>query len=239
MDTAFVPPTYLANHVGHTPELTENCSEENRICTRSVLNALQRLCVPPSVCLSVTDDSYAAHHGVSALNAQTRRMDDVLRTNRRVLELVSRVLQCSCAIIPSVQLILVVVCDRVFTWYRAMLRDDEDRMMFEQAPTTSSPNIEYDHGELVLAMPITMGNFSVDTSMQVHIRNQLVIDEMRGAENVIHQFAARVQEAQCQSSPAHRQQIYEIINSLLRDQLQAQTNIIYELAIHEDIVAVE
>jgi hypothetical protein len=81
-----------------------------------------------------------------------------------------------------------------------MLRDDGS-MMHEQMPFSSSSNIEYDRCELVLAMPVTVGDFTVDTSMQMRIRDQLVIEEMRSVEIVIHQFAARLQEAQC-SSPA-------------------------------------
>lgn len=228
MDTAFVSTTNLVDHqVRCTPELTGTCSDDDRICTRSILNALQTLCVPPSVCLSVDDDGYSAHPGSSALNAQTRRIDDALRTNRRVLELVTRILQCSCSVMPSVQLLLVIACDRIVAWYRAMLRDDGS-MMHEQMPFSSPSNIEYDRCELVLAMPVTVGDFTVDTSMQMRIRDQLVIEEMRSVEIVIHQFAARLQEAQCQNSLAHRQQIHEILNSMLRDQLQSQANMIQE-----------
>jgi hypothetical protein len=109
-----------------------------------------------------------------------------------------------------------------------MLRDDENRVIHEQVPFVSSSKIKHDQRELVLAIPITMGDFAVETAMQVHIRNQLVIDEMRRVEYVVHQSAARVQEAQCQSSSAHRHQIYEVLNSMLRDQLHAQANMIQE-----------
>ena len=54
--------------------------------------------------------------------------------------------------------------------------------------------------------------------------------EMREVENVILQFAARMQEAKCQSSPVHNRQIYEILNSMLREHIQAQANTIYEQA---------
>lgn len=228
MDTAFASTTNLVDHqVRSTPELTGTCSDDDRICTRSLLNALQTLCVPPSVCLSVNDDGYSAQSGTSALNAQTRRIDDALRTNCRVLELVSQILQCPCSAIPSVQLLLVIACDRIVAWYRAMLRDDGS-MKYEQMRFSSTSNIEYDACELVLAMPVTVGDFTVDTSMQMRIRDQLVIEEMRSFEIVIHQFTARLQEQQRQSSLAHRQQIHEILNSMLRDQLQAQANIIQE-----------
>lgn len=196
MDTAFASTTNFVEHqVRSTPELTGTCSDDDRICTRSLLNALQTLCVPPSVGLSVNDDGYSAQSGTSAVNAQTRRIDDALRTNRRVLELVSQILQCPCSAIPSVQLLLVIACDRIVAWYRAMLRDDGS-MMYEQMPFSSTSNIEYDACELVLAMPVTVGDFTVDTSMQMRIRDQLVIEEMRSFEIVIHQFAARLQEQQ-------------------------------------------
>jgi hypothetical protein len=126
-----------------------------------------------------------------------------------------------------VQLLLVIICGRIVAWYRAMLRDDGS-MMYQQVSFSDLSNIEYDRCELVLAMPVTVGDFTVDTSMQMRIRDQLVIEELRNVEIMIHQFAARLQEAQCQSSLAHRQQIHEILGSMLRDQLQAQANIIHE-----------
>jgi hypothetical protein len=117
------------------------------------------------------------------------------------------------------------ICDRVVAWYRAILRDDERRTIHEHVPFSTSSSDDYRQCELVLAMPITLGEFTVDTALQTQIRNQLV---MRRVENALHQFAARVQEAQCQGSPAHRQQIYEILNCMLRHQLQAQANFMHE-----------
>lgn len=121
MDTASVSTTNLADRqVASIHERNGTCSDENRICTRSILNTLQRLCVPPSIYLSTTKDGYSAHHSPDILQAQARRMDDALRIYRGALELMSQVLQCSCSLVPSVQLLLVMIYDRVVAWYRAI-----------------------------------------------------------------------------------------------------------------------
>ncbi|KAJ5573554.1 uncharacterized protein N7459_007981 [Penicillium hispanicum] len=207
------------------------CSESNRTCTPSILHALQNLCIPPSVCLSVGDDSFPSPHepAPNTQSGHSRKMDDALTTNRKVIELVSHVLCCPCSGTPSVQLLLVVLCDRVVAWYRAMANSGNDEP-FTAAPgpfsvPTSSAADDDEQGERILAQPVTIGEFAMDPAMQMRIQDQLVIGELRRVECMIQQFAARVQETRTQSSSGQGQKIYEMLGGLLRDQLQTQVNI--------------
>lgn len=205
------------------PQLQTPCSEADKPCTRSILNALQLLCVPPSACLSFSDDSLSLPSGCSTYRP-SRKMDDVLTTNRSVVDLVERVLRCSCSTTPSVQLLIVTVCDRLVAWYQAMLCDGKQQHSQEQN-SLSLQTAEEELSEHVLVQPITMGDFAVDLEMQLHIREQLVIGELRRVEEITRLFAARVQKAKNQSSPGQGQKIYETLSLLLRHQLQVQAMI--------------
>lgn len=231
-------------------ERTGPCSENNKVCTQGILRALQTLCVPPSACLSVSNDTFSSANytgngsfaqsnarfmqslqaeGPSPFASQSRKIDDVLTNNRSVIELVSKVLLCSCSGTPSVQLLLVTICDRLAAWYRAMLRGNSSETV-TRGPSPACPGSEDDQNEHIVAQPITMGGFAVDPAMALRIRNQLVVEEVRRVETVIRQFAARVQETRGQSSCVQAQKIFDILNGLLREQLQAQASMTQQQA---------
>ncbi|CAI7654964.1 unnamed protein product [Penicillium glandicola] len=200
------------------------CTEQNKTCTRSILQALQTLCIPPLACLSISDDSFpgTCNPGFN-LNGPSRKMDDALTTNRTVIELVSTVLQCPCSAIPSVQLLLVTICDRLVAWYRAMMHSEEPADI--QGPGLFYVQANDEHRERILPQPITMGEFAVDPAMQMRMREQLVVGELGKVEGLIRQFATRVREIRAHSPSTQGHKIFEILNCLLRDQLQAQASI--------------
>lgn len=198
------------------PRLQTTCSETEESCTKSILHALQVLCVPPSACLSLSDDSISVP-SVGGSYRPTRKMDDVLTTNRGVLDLVERVLGCSCSTTPSMQLLIVAVCDRLIAWYQAMLRRESGEPSY--ALQTGGQD---EHSEHVLPQLITMGDFAVDPKMQLQIREQLVTGELRRVEKVTRLFAAKVQQVKNQNASTQSQKIYETLASLLRQQLQTQ-----------------
>lgn len=221
------------------------CSENNKVCTQAVLRALQTLCVPPSACLSVSNDNppsvnYTGNgnfnqsnarflqslqaQGQSPLASQSRKIDDVLTTNRSVIELVSKVLLCPCSATPSVQLLLVTICDRLAAWYRAMLRGNGSDTV-TRGPSPACAASDDDQNEHIVAQPITMGGFAVDPAMSLRIRNQLVVEEVRRVETVIRQFTVRVQETRGQNPCVQTQKISDILNGLLGEQLQAQASL--------------
>jgi Aflatoxin regulatory protein len=201
------------------PRLQETCAETEESCTKSILHALQLLCVPPSACLSVSDDSLSAPSSGGSYRP-SRRMDDVLTTNRGVIGLVERVLRCSCSTTPSVQLLIVTVCDRLIAWYQAMLRQES-----QQPPYTHETGGQDEQGEHVLPQPITMGDFSVDPAMQLQIREQLVMGELRRVEEITQLFAARLRQVKSQNSSTQSQKIYDSLSLLLRHQLQVQARV--------------
>ncbi|KAJ5182620.1 hypothetical protein N7492_000236 [Penicillium capsulatum] len=243
MTPGMIPGTGLNDASQGALEGIAACSENNKVCTQAILRALQTLCVPPSACLSVSSDSPSANYpgngsyassnarfapsvlaqGQFPFAAQSRKIDDVLTTNRGVIELVSKVLLCSCSATPSIQLLLVTICDRLVAWYRAMLRANHCENM-KRGPGPACAGPDDDPSEQIVPQPITMGDFAVDPAMSLRIRDQLVVEEVRRVETVIRQFAARVQETRGQNPCVQAQKIYDILNRLLGEQLQAQAS---------------
>ena len=91
-----------------------------------------------------------------------------------------------------------------------------------------SPHTTYDEegqSERVLAQPVTIGEFAIDPALQMRIQDQLVLAELHRVEATIQQFAARVQETKNRTPSAQGQKVYDILNGLLRDQLQTQLSI--------------
>lgn len=152
-------------------------------------------------------------------------MDDVLTTNRGVIDLVERVLRCSCSTTPSVQLLIITVCDRLIAWYQAMLREEN-----QQPPYTHETGTQDEQSEHVLPQPITMGDFSVDPAMQLQIREQLVMGELHRVKEAIQLFAARLQQVKNQNTSAQSRKIHDSLSLLLRHHLHAQSRVNSERA---------
>jgi hypothetical protein len=219
----------------HSPDMTsshlrEACSETDKNCTNSVLHALQILCVPPTACLSVSDNGLSPQVFGSTYS-QIRKMDEVLKTNRSSIELVSRVLRCQCSKHSSLQLLLVIVCDRLVAWYQAMMSHPSGHATHLQDPLTELTRPGDEQRERILTQPITIGDFPVDPAMQLCIRNQLVLRELQSVQEMIREFAARVQETKSQNSSIQGQRISDILTRLLRDQLQVQSSIRHGYAV--------
>ncbi|KAJ5089207.1 hypothetical protein N7532_007891 [Penicillium argentinense] len=201
------------------PKQNFTCTKKDKTCTSSILQALQALCIPPTACLSITDDLFTATCKPSPNpnpgQGPFRKMDEALMTNRSIINLASTVLQCPCSATPSVQLLLVTICDRLVAWYRAMMRSEDN---FAPVGFMSVQ----DDDERIVPLPIMIGGFAVDPVIQMRMREQLVCGELGRVEELIRRFAERVQETRESLDVGQGEKIFEILNSLLRDQLRAK-----------------
>lgn len=202
--------------------LDQTCSEASRRCTSSVLNALHTLCIPPTICLSVGEDAFSSQM-TGAARCQIRKMDEALKVNRGVIDLVSRVLRCPCSEQSSLQLLLVIVCDRLVAWYHAMNSCPSSfaKHLSDHVPTSARSG--NDQREQILTQPIKIGEYSADPAMQLHLRDQLVLKELQSVQELLRDFGARVQETKNRDASVQIQKISDILSWLLRNQLQTQT----------------
>lgn len=166
-------------------------SEQMPTCMISALDILQALHVPPTVCLYESD-------GNSMPNCrQPRRIDLVLSSNRDTILLVSRMLKCACSMSSQLQLLLTIVCGKLITWYRATLRND---LNSGGNPSTvrsiaNGRTEDEEHTERVLCQPITVGDYSLDLTLESKIRAQIVSSELQQVESLVENLVRRFQDA--------------------------------------------
>jgi Aflatoxin regulatory protein len=189
----------------------EPCSHHTRTCMVSALKILQALHLPPSVCLSAgaeTSDSGCL---------PPRMTDSVLSINGEAVRLVSDMLECNCSLSSQVQLVLIIICGKLTTWYRAMVRNGYDGFDNSASKVRSTDNNNNnhnhnnssssgssnnsnsnsnheDHTERVSHQPITVGGYSFDLPLENKIRAQVVFSELQHVEALIKNLSRRVEE---------------------------------------------
>ncbi|KAL8667335.1 MAG: hypothetical protein Q9168_007293 [Polycauliona sp. 1 TL-2023] len=181
----------------NTPE--ETCSNGGpQNCLSAALEFLKTLHIPPSNCLSSLPPSSPPH------NNNARKTDSVLATNRTGIELISRLSTCSCASSSQLQLILVVICDKLVAWYRAMLHsfpstsnaqgpaaDASQNLDFRPAEPRAAALEEEAATERVLHQRFAVGNCSFGAALERRIFGQVVAAELQRLEGVVRDLDAR------------------------------------------------
>ena len=166
----------------------EPCAPHSRTCMASVLKVLQALHIPSSMCLSAGSTNHNSDY------LQPRLTDHVLSTNKEALRLISDAMDCICSSSSQLQLVIAVLCNKITTWCRAMVRKELDR-----SPTlgrdVDRQNINHeDHIERVLHQPITIGEYSVNATLENKIRAQVVWSQLEHVERLAKTLSRCVQE---------------------------------------------
>ncbi|KAI4156993.1 MAG: hypothetical protein L6R39_000856 [Caloplaca ligustica] len=173
------------------------CTSSHQSCLSSALEILQALHIPPTTCLCSIDDN-----DTLANNRQPRRTDSVLATNRTALRGLSGILQCSCVSSSQLQLVIVVICDKLIAWYRAVMRSFpdrrrdtcSDRLQHASDPTEASHESTSSPNERVLYQRFALGNCSFNDSLESKILTQVISSELQQLETVVVNIAARIRE---------------------------------------------
>ena len=171
----------------------EPCSNHARTCMVSALKILRALHMPPSLCLS------AGAETSDSCSIQPRLTDSVLSTNREAVRLVSDMLECTCFLSSQMQLVLVIICSKLTAWYRAMVRNGYDGFDNSSViwPTLNNNNDNINHEdytERVLHQPFTVGEYTLDITLENKIRAQVVFSELHNVEALIETLSRRVED---------------------------------------------
>ena len=162
-------------------------------CMISALKILLALHIPSPVCLSACDEYAIPSHW------RPRLIDFVLATNKKIVQLVSEMLRCSCSWNSQVQLVLTVISGKLMAWYRAAVRNEDDDTehcsLREQSDITSKMNSS-DHTEHVLHQPITIGDYSVvKLTLNNKLPQLLVSNELLKVECLVKSLSRRIQQS--------------------------------------------
>ncbi|MCJ1428319.1 hypothetical protein MMC29_006228 [Sticta canariensis] len=175
----------------------ETCSESRRTCMTSAIRILQTLHIPSSACLSFDGPS------TSSASRQPRKTDSVLSANRDIVRLMAEMIKCSCISSSQLQLVLIIICNKLIAWYRAIIRnspdDHPDVSTDRNVQSSTNPDGTLNAAtsmtsERVLHQPFAVGEYSFDTGLESKIRAQVVSSELQQLEALVANLSGRIQE---------------------------------------------
>lgn len=164
------------------------CTLHKRSCMVNALKILRALHISPSVCLST---------GATASDTSSSRprmTDCVLSANREAARWILDILECACSSSPQVQLVITVICSKIIAWCRAVVRNGFEESSVMQS-TRDKHNVNHgDQTERVSHQPITVGEYSIDVTLEYRIRAQVVFNELQHVEALTQTLSRRVKE---------------------------------------------
>lgn len=179
-------------------------------CTNLASATLQSLHLPQSSCQS---NPTSAPNGFSP----TSSIDQVLETNRKAIQAFHRLLQCPCSSNSTMVLALSLIILRILSSYTAIGRNTLARptgsTVTDHTPS-SSTTWEDDRG-MVMDTPISMGAYQIDVEDEIHLKLQLVTNELRKLSKLIDSFQGRY----CRNLPSG-DGIYGALERFLRTELK-------------------
>lgn len=179
-------------------------------CTNLASATLQSLHLPQNFCQS---NPTSAPSGL----APTSSIDQVLATNRRAIQTFHQLLQCPCSGNSGMILALSLIILKILSCYTAIGRSTFSRpagSVISDHTSNSSTPWEDDRG-MVMDIPISMGAYQIDAEDEMHLKLQLVINELRKVSKLIDSFQGRY----CRNLPSG-DGIYGALEKFLRAELK-------------------
>ncbi|KAL8881515.1 MAG: hypothetical protein Q9192_007781, partial [Flavoplaca navasiana] len=172
---------HLPSVLNKTPR---DCTNGYQKCLSSALSTLQTLHIPPTSCLS----SAASSNPPSPIS-NPRKTDSVLAINRNAKQRISQIIRCTCIDSSQVQLILVVICEKLISWYQAVLRSSPGPHDTHDNSTSTSSEEPI---ERVLHQRFALGDCSFDLELESSIFAQVIAAELQQFELVIRDLDRRL-----------------------------------------------
>jgi Aflatoxin regulatory protein/Fungal Zn(2)-Cys(6) binuclear cluster domain len=153
-------------------------------CLTLALNILPILHIPPPTCS-------VASIRPSERTSSCPTIDNVISTNKAVLDSITMVLSCSCSLDEHLAFILSLIAFKVMAWYAAAARDaDEDDSDHSSPPTT----------ERVQHLSITVGKYRLKGAEHSRMRAQLILSELHRVVRSVELLSKRFERARLRSS---------------------------------------
>ena len=166
-------------------EMETTCMNSRQACLSSALETLQGLHIPLKACLCSINETDALVN-----RSQPRKTDSVLATNRTAVRRLSEILHCSCKTSSQVQLVLIIICDKLMAWYRACSNADTQNLDYHN----NLDAVNSMASERVLHQRFGVGEYSFDTNLESKIRAQVIGSELQQLESVIANLADSLQK---------------------------------------------
>lgn len=176
------------------PTTAASClAQHGTPCIMTATQSLRSLHVPQTSCVSRR--SGGSHD--RSKPEPPRMSGSVLKSNKDAGMSVCRMLQCGCALRPQNQLILAIICSRLVSWYRAMIRACfvNGASSFSGHSMKIAPSQAGSALEKVVHQPVTIGDHSVDDqALGLTIQAQVTLGELRHMQRLVETLSDRMRE---------------------------------------------
>jgi hypothetical protein len=163
-------------------------ADQPQHCMKRALDILQRLHTPPSKC------NLASGSKIESVGTRSARsVDEVLSTNKEILDVVHQILDCACSLDIQLAFILTTITSKIISWYSAVAQNNED----QRSGSTSGPT---PHGmvtspagspEYVSNLPVTVAKYQVEGQSKGKMQAQLVLCELHLVLRLIDKLVIR------------------------------------------------
>lgn len=124
-------------------------------------------------------------------------MDSVISENKRIIEAITKLLDCPCSQDEYLLAIVSLVVFKIMAWYSAAAGD---KSLMEPGMSANNPFVTRpdqagpsSFGEHVLQVPTTIGNYCVDGNDRSRMAAQLVLSELHRVQRLVNSISKRLE----------------------------------------------
>jgi hypothetical protein len=188
-----------------TTRTSTSCSDgsETPGCLRLGVRTLRSLYSPSHAYMCIFNENFDP----SLQQPQPRMMDALLTVCRGAMDTFARLLDCRCLAEPAVQMVAVVICERLVAWHQAILRAGAHKasgiasapdigheglsaMYGESGVAAASEHDEEEPTERVERQPIRVGGFELGDGMSDRVIACIVLCELERVESLVNRLAS-------------------------------------------------
>lgn len=155
-----------------------SCSSNPQDCMSRALKLMKDLHMAPSTCVSMPSDQ--------TIPQEAAPIDYVLSANKKAIDSIIAILNCSCALDIQLALVLTLVTSKIIAWYGAIAFNCNNN---NDTTGISTETISSSTTERVLHQPISVGKYSIDEDSTGKMRAQLVLSEMHYVARLVEQLS--------------------------------------------------
>jgi hypothetical protein len=163
-------------------------ADQPQHCMKRALDILQRLHTPPSKC-NLTTGSRIESVGTRS----ARSVDEVLSTNKEILDVVHQILDCACSLDIQLAFILTTITSKIISWYSAVAQNNEDQRSGSTSGSTPRGMATSPAGspEYVSNLPVTVAKYQAEGQSKGKMQAQLVLCELHLVLRLIDKLVIR------------------------------------------------
>ncbi|KAH8730331.1 malamycin response protein 1 [Phaeosphaeriaceae sp. PMI808] len=172
-------PIFDQDHVAPFQQPLEKKHQRGHDCMALALQVVNTLSIMREPCKTATLDPMTC---IESSKTEIRDVDTVLFFNRDAAQSVKKILDCPCSNDRTVSLACYLATSKIVEWYGAAIEavgersEQPDHYITKVQPPKSS---QYAMAECIIARPIYMGKYCLDSDVQRAVRAQVVLGELK------------------------------------------------------------